>query len=381
MNRPSYFLVSRTERPRPSQALYEANLALLEANSANLGADFVPDMLRQSQSDALKQVNMTPRPPAGEFEKSLSADDARAHAISCDVPNYINMRFIMEYVHDNRPFLWERSLDDPSLLLPLEDNAPLAPRGFPRTGGLGRSDGRPPTLLSCSRKITIGASPVITAFAKALEQNKINILACAAQTTIVLEADKEYAFKDLFNTEAYPFSKIGTCCVAHARAVANKERQARGRISHYVGLAKSTAMKPHVSTKAAVKSAARTKPKKRAVLTTLRERVYPWDACVPSPKARALGYGEPSSSSGRAGPSLSGRARPSLSSGAGSASGSGSKDSPIYVSSGSESDSDSDVGSSDCGDITLDDDADSGSDSSASSLNMFRLGSPFKYQY
>ncbi|KAL1684903.1 hypothetical protein GGG16DRAFT_67383, partial [Schizophyllum commune] len=237
-----------------------------------------------------------------------------AHAISCDVPNYINMRFIMEYVHDNRPFLWERSLDDPSLLLPLEDNAPLAPRGFPRTGGLGRSDGRPPTLLSCSRKITIGASPVITAFAKALEQNKINILACAAQTTIVLEADKEYAFKDLFNTEAYPFSKIGTCCVAHARAVANKERQARGRISHYVGLAKSTAMKPHVSTKAAVKSAARTKPKKRAVLTTLRERVYPWDACVPSPKARALGYGEPSSSSsGRAGPSLSGRARPSLS--------------------------------------------------------------------
>lgn len=41
MNRPSYFLVSRTEHPRPSQALYEANLALLEANSANLGADFV----------------------------------------------------------------------------------------------------------------------------------------------------------------------------------------------------------------------------------------------------------------------------------------------------------------------------------------------------
>ena len=95
---------------------------------------------------------------------------------------------------------------------------------------------------------------------------------------------------------------------------------------------------------------------------------------------RGLLRAGPSSSSGGAGPSsLGGVGSSSL------ASGSGSRDSPIYVSSGSEAeaDSDSDVGASsdDPGDITFGDDADCDSDSSTLSLDVFRLGSPFKYQY
>ncbi|KAL1657447.1 hypothetical protein GGF50DRAFT_121950, partial [Schizophyllum commune] len=268
MNRPPYLIGRRIERPRPSQALYDANLARLHSGSTTLELNFVPEMQDQSHSHAREPVNLTARLPPDEFEKTLSVDDARAYAISCNVPNYIGMRFIMQYVHDNQPHLFARSVDDPSLLLPLADDAPLAPRGFPRTGGLGRSDGRSPTLSACSRKITVGISPVIDAFATALTKNKVNIFECAAQTTIALEDGKEYGFKDLFDPEAYPFSKIGTCCVAHFRAVTLKQQEARSHITHYLAAGTSMAVKPRLSTKAKEKSAGRTRPKKRAVLTT-----------------------------------------------------------------------------------------------------------------
>ncbi|KAL1698301.1 hypothetical protein EV121DRAFT_274533 [Schizophyllum commune] len=327
------------ERPRPSQALYEHNLSLMAALSTTLKSDFKAKMEAQSHTDALARVNIAAKPPPDAFEKSLSEDDARAYSISRSVPNYVDIRFIQEYIWDNRPFRWALSVNNADLLLPLPKDAPLAPRGTPHGGGVApRAKGRPPMHGSCSRQITVGVSPILKAFTDALAANKVNIFRCAAQTTVRMEPGREYGFDDLFDAAAYPFSKIGECCGGHYRQVQRELRLARGSITHYIGLKRSTVPVPRPALKAVVKSAARTRPKKRVEAAASRAASPAW----------------------------------------GGGSSGDDKDDPIYISSDSESSSDGSYSDSE-GSVTMDDD-DEDSDSDSLMSHGPRLGSPFVYK-
>ncbi|KAI5886762.1 uncharacterized protein SCHCODRAFT_01105670 [Schizophyllum commune H4-8] len=347
----------------------------MAALSTTLKSDFKAKLEAQSHTDALARVNIAAKPPPDAFEKSLSEDDARAYSISRSVPNYVDIRFIQEYIWDNRPFRWALSVNNADLLLPLPKDAPLAPRGTPHGGGVApRAKGHPPMNGSCSRQITVGVSPILKAFTDALAADKVNIFRCAAQTTVRMEPGREYGFDDLFDAAAYPFSKIGECCGGHYRQVQRELRLARGSITHYIGLKRSTVPVPRPALKAVVKSAARTRPKKRVEAAASR---------AASPAWGGGSSGAPSSSSA-AGPSTSTGAGPSslrlgvglLSSFAGVGD---DKDDPIYISSGSESSSDGSYSDSE-GSVTMDDvDGDSDSDSLMS--HGPRLGSPFVYKY
>ncbi|KAL1749440.1 hypothetical protein FB107DRAFT_280773 [Schizophyllum commune] len=220
-------------------------------------------MQSQADADSREQTNLAARLPPDTFQRTLNADDAHAYNISRDVPGYVGIRYIMEYVRVNRPFLWERSLDDPSLLLPLPRDAPLAPRGAPRTGSRPRLHSGPPLGGACSQQISVGINPVLGAFADALAGGKVDIFECAAQANIEFEAGKLYEFDKLFDATAYPFSKVGDCCGAHHRAVARQLRQARGQLSNLVDIRKSSSGLSRPLTRATVKSSARTRPIKR----------------------------------------------------------------------------------------------------------------------
>ncbi|KAL1690227.1 hypothetical protein GGG16DRAFT_125844 [Schizophyllum commune] len=205
----------------------------------------------QSHTDSLAKVNIAAKPPPDAFEKSLSPDDARAYSISRDVPNYVDIRFIQEYIWENQSHRWALSVNNPDLLLPLPKDAPRAPRGTPRSGGRPpRADGQVPMHGSCSRQITIGVLPILKAFTDAVAANRVNIFQCAAQTTVEMEPGSEYGFDDLFDAKAYPFSKIGDCCGGHYRQVQRELRLARNKITHYVGLKASSVPTPRPMLKA-----------------------------------------------------------------------------------------------------------------------------------
>ncbi|KAL1740941.1 hypothetical protein HDZ31DRAFT_67421 [Schizophyllum fasciatum] len=247
---------------RPSVDLYEKNLALLKEGGALLNSSFIMDLQLQSHIHSMEQVNITAHPPDA-FQKTLSEDDSHAYALSREVPNYVGMRFIMEYVRKTRLHLWARSIDDPSLLLPLPPNAALAPRGSPYSGGLTESKSGTPLTGACSRKIRVGHSHILDGFADAVAKDQVNILECAAQTSIALMPGRVYAFDELFDSKAYPFSKVGACCGVHQKMVQRQQDRARSKMSYYINNHKATTANARLLTKAKVKSTASTRPKKR----------------------------------------------------------------------------------------------------------------------
>ena len=115
--------------------------------------------------------------PSLDFTISLTRD-LSTYRLSKNLPGYVPMEWIANYVYKNIPLLEFKKIDDPTLVLP--PHPELIPRG--KRGARGLPGPRGPGGV-CARQL--GYAMQLKEFVDDVQLNKLSWRKCLAQSVIV----------------------------------------------------------------------------------------------------------------------------------------------------------------------------------------------------
>ncbi|KAL1713357.1 hypothetical protein EV715DRAFT_211820 [Schizophyllum commune] len=179
----------------------------LAEHKINLVADIELNFILRIFLDLDKIISLIPR-CLDATEEGMSHVERLTYRLSKNLPRYVTMEWMANYVYKNIPLLEFKKIDDPTLVLP--PHPELIPRG--RRGARGLPGPRGPGGV-CARQL--GYAMPLKEFVDDVQLNKVSWRECLAQSDIVPVAGYTYDIDDFFPPDEWPGEVVGSCCEYH----------------------------------------------------------------------------------------------------------------------------------------------------------------------
>ncbi|KAL1666291.1 hypothetical protein GGF50DRAFT_125801 [Schizophyllum commune] len=183
----------------------------IEERSIRFVTDIELNFILRIFLDLDKIISLIPR-CLDATEEGMTHVERLTYRLSKNLPGYVPMEWIANYVYKNIPLLEFKKINDPTLVLP--PNPKLIPRG--KRGARGLPGPRGPGGV-CARQL--GYAMPLKEFVDDVQLDKVSWVECLAQSNVVPVAGYPYDIDDLFPLDEWPGEVVGSCCEYHQKVI------------------------------------------------------------------------------------------------------------------------------------------------------------------